>query len=182
MISRQGLTNITMVDESGAPVTFKNIYEVLDTFCGVMSDIYELYKNNKIKTLEEDMEKLELKYKLVRKVIDKEWNFVGLSKKQKDKDLAEFGIPGSIFTSISGEAYTEYGAEELLREYNEKSAILNTIKETDHLEEWIKSLTEFYDELKKRKEYKKLDIHEYPIIECDFEDLISGKVFSPYEL
>lgn len=182
MVSRQGLTNITMVDESGAPVSYKNIYEVLDTYCGAISNVFELYKETKINDLKKDMEKLLMKLFLVRKVLAKEWHYIGVSKKQIEKDLQEFEIPRAIFTSLSGEQYTEYGANELEQEYGKKEEELRKVEETSHLQQWIDYLIEFYEAINKRKEYKKLPQHEYDIVECDAIDLIEGRILAPYEL
>lgn len=182
MVAREGLTNITMVDDIGAPVSYKNIYEVMDTFCGVMSDLFEQHKENKIKHLRQELETNRMKLLIVQKVIDGEWVFVKASKKKIETDLSEFGVPMKIFRSIGSEQYTEYGALELMEDARKIEEKIKLIEETSHLDEWVEHLEKFEQAISTRKEYKKLPIHEYDIVECDIQDLIEGKILAPYEL
>lgn len=182
MVSRQGLTNINMVDGDGAPVSFNNIYEVINVYCGNMDELYQLRKEKKIEKLQEDLDTLEMKLRLVKMVLAKEWVFVGISKKKIKEDLDGFQIPIEIFRSIGGEMYTQYGADELEAEFNNKSQELDKAIETSHLQEWMDDLEEFIEELEKHPEYTKLPIHEYDYVECNMEDLLEGKILAPYSL
>lgn len=182
MVSREGLTNINMVDTDGGPISFNNIYGVIDAYCGYMDSLFEQLKYKKLEKLGLLEEELNMKIILVKKVLNKEWVFVKSNRKTQESDLESFGIPYKLFKSIDGSFWNAEGLDELEKDLDQVKSEIIDVSETNHLNDWVEYLLEFRKVISKRPEYKKLKQHNYDIIECDMEQLIKGEILAPYNV
>lgn len=182
MVSREGLTNINMVDTDGGPISFDNIYGVINTYCEYMDGLFEELKYKKLETLQKLELEIKMKIILVKKVLSNEWVFVELNRKTQEADLESFGIPYKLFKSIDGSFWNADGLEELEKDLDNIKKEIIEVDESNHLDPWVEYLLEFRKVITKRPEYKKLDHHKYDIVECDMEKLIKGEILAPYNI
>lgn len=181
MISRQGLANITMVDDEGLPMKFKNIYEYIMYYYNFMDNLFVKLKVKKIDKLKEKLKKLKAKAIIIEQVTKNGWVFIGRTRKQVDVDLNVFGVSREIFKSINSEMYEKDGYDEIKKTISNLTEELNKIITSDHLQIWLDYLNELLNFLNKDKFYHKLPKHEFEYVECEMEDLISGKILFPKE-
>lgn len=181
MISRQGLSNITMVDDEGLPMNFKNIYAYIMHYYNFMDNLFVKLKVKKIDILKDKLKKLKAKAIIIEQVTKNGWIFIGRTRKQVDVDLNTFGVSREIFKSINSEMYEKDGYDEIKKMISNLSEELNKIITSDHLQIWLDYLNELSIFLNKDKFYHKLPKHEFEYVECEMEDLVSGKILFPKE-
>lgn len=182
MVSRDGLTNITTVDEKGAPVVFENAYQLMVAYCDNLAQLFVKLKEKKISDIETEITKLEMKLFLVKKAVLKEFVFIDRIDSELENELASYDIPYKIFESIKSRQYTINGKAALEEKIHMKYIELEKIKTRDHLEDWREYLLQFHSVISRKKEYKKLARHIYPRIATPVDELTSGRVISPFPI
>lgn len=199
MISREGLSNISTVDDNGIPVTFKNIYQLMASYCDNIADLFLQLKKKQIIELSETIIDLAMEVSIILKSIRKELIFVGRNDDELKYEienipilldyvvnprireiLSNSKIPFKIFEGIGAKQFTEKNFNNLVKKLQEKQEELRLLEESNHLEKWRQYLVEFLDEIYKRPEYRKLAIHHYDRMYCPVSDLISGRIVSPF--
>jgi len=181
MITTRKMSNINLISDDGLPTKYKNIYQVLADYCDNMIDLYKLRKKKRIETLEEKLAKISNKKFLVKKVIDNEWYFVHKKRKTIEEELYQMQIPYEIFKSIASDSYTLEGYQEIVDQYNSIYDEIQKVTEQSSIHDWKEELIAFSAELDKYPEYNKLEKHEFPIMYCELDDLLSGKIYSPFQ-
>lgn len=182
MTSRDGLSNITTVDEKGIPVVFDNVYQVMVSYCNNLSELFAKLKEKKIEDLKVVIATLEMKHFLIKKAVLKDFIFIDRVDSELEAELESYKIPYSIFESIKSRQYTINGQIALEEKIKSKYEDLDKLIARDHLEDWRDHLLHFHGILSRRQEYKKLARHVYPRISTPIQDLLSGRVVSPYPL
>lgn len=182
LIQRTGLCNISLIDDDSNPVQFRNIYEVLKVYCDNMKELYVLLKAKRLEKLESDI----IDETKTIKLIDLLNDDAIITKKQKqsyiEEQLKVYDIEMIYYTKLGRSAESEEGYDthvnKLLKLKEEHSIIFNK----HHLEDWYNDLMEIYNILNVLPEYQKLPHHQYPYVDTNIEDLVSGKVKSPFSL
>ena len=180
MVSSRKMTNIHLISPEGIPIKYKNVYDVLADYCDNIINLYKKRKRIKIEELEKELEVLSQKKYIVKLVIDKEWTYINRKRKDVKDDLFNMKIQYDIFKSLSSDQYTEEGFDELIKNEEKTKIELERTIEIPAVQEWKNQLKEFAEELEIREEYRKIEKHEYPIVNCKLGDLISGRIYSPF--
>ena len=180
MISKIPMNNITGVDDNGIPIEFDNIYQLLVAYIENMKPLYEQLKKKKLEVLEEKLKINEKKLFIITKVKNKEWRFVNRKRDEITRELKEWDITYEIFKSIDSSMYGFEGINEITDKVNKLKQDYEYTSARGYLEDWKEDLIVFIKEIAGRKEYAKYSHHEFPRISTPVDDLIYGRVYSPF--
>lgn len=176
MTSKFGITNFSTVDDNGVPVVFRNIYQVIVSYCNNMIELFNTLKNTKIENLTKEIKDLQMKLFLVNRMESGEFAYRDIEDEIIHAELEKLTIPIKIFDSITVKNQTKKGRAALEKKLSDDTIELERIIKSDPLETWKNDLQIFYNELSKRQEYKKLPIHDYPKKYMNVNELLSGRV------
>uniref|UniRef100_A0A6C0BDG6 DNA topoisomerase (ATP-hydrolyzing) n=1 Tax=viral metagenome TaxID=1070528 RepID=A0A6C0BDG6_9ZZZZ len=182
LIERTGLCNITLIDDDSFPIQMRNIYEALKIYCDNMIDLYLKLKEKRLKELEEGI----LHESKIIKLIELLLTDTIIAKKQNESYVAEqlkpYGIEYEIYKKLSRRSETIEGYQEHLEKLTTLQKRYELIRNKHHLAEWSADLNKFMNELTKDPSYQKLQHHQYPFVPTNINDLLSGKIKSPYKI
>ena len=182
LIERTGLCNITLIDDDSFPIQMRNVYESLKLYCDNMKQLYHDLKEKRLKVLESDI----IDEQKIIKLIDLLRSKTIIDDDQPDsiieQQMLQHGIEFPYYKklgrrSTSKDGYAEHikKLENLLKSYQE-------IYNKHYLLEWHTDLNVISNKLSEMPEYQKLQHHQYPFIPTSINDLLSGKVKSPYKI
>ena len=182
LVERTGMCNITLIDDDYFPIQMRNVYEALKLYCDNMK---QLYFDLKIKRLRELEEKIVIEQKIIR-LIDLLRSKTIIDDDQTDsvieQQMLPYGIEFSFYKKLGRRSTSKSGYDEHVKNLQELHDQYKIINDRHYLHEWHSDLTKFKDELSRLPEYQKLQHHQYPIVPTSIEDLISGKVKSPFKV
>lgn len=184
LVQRTGLCNITLIDDNSYPLQMRNVYEALKIYCDNMKDIYTLLKKIRLENLEKAIIDETKIIKLIELLIHPDEPIK--TKKQKEsfieEQLLKYNIEFSYYKKLSRRSESEEGYNEHLNKLIDLQNKYKEISERHYLQEWHQQLIELIGIFNSDPSYNKLQHHQYPYVLTKVEDLISGKVKSPYVL
>lgn len=182
LINRQGITNISLIDNNGIPIQLRNVYEVLKLYCDNMISLYVDLKRNRLIDILDKIKEEEAMVKLIELVITDK--IVIFKRKRADifSQMNNYGIEQKYYEKVGLKGLDEDGYSEHVNKLRKLKEDYNIIEQKHHLSDWCEDLNKIYNFFDKDPSYNKFPQHQYPIIETDIKDLISGKVKSPLEV
>lgn len=180
MIQRMGMTNITLIDDDAFPIPMKNVYEVLKLYADNMIDLFEKLKLKRISEVKVKIIDKSKIIKLLELILSDTLIYKNTDESVIENELAKYGIEFSYFEKLSFKGATRQGLEKHRREFLDLNQKLNELQETHHLAEWNNSLNKIRTYFAGQKEYQKYKHHMYPYVYTNINDLITGKVKSPF--
>lgn len=182
LVERIGMCNITLIDNNSYPIQMRNIYEALKMYCDNMKDLYQLLKNTRLKKLEEDI----IAQTKIIKLINLLLNDQIITKKQKEsyieQQLLSHGIEFEVYEKLPRKSESEEGYNKNIKKLEDLQAEHTKITNRHHLSDWCDDLSKIYKFIQKDPTYVKLQHHVYPFIPTSVENLITGKVKSPFQV
>lgn len=180
LINRTGLTNVTLIDDNAFPIAMRNIYEALKIYCDNMKDTYTLLKNTRLKNLSE----LIIKETKIIKLIELLRSKTVIDDDREDEDIKKqiepHGIEFEVYSKLGRRSTSKTGYQEHIKKLEKYQSEYKIIEERHYLKEWYDDLIEMKQFFESNQEYRKFDHHQFPYIPTPIEDLIGGKIKSPF--
>lgn len=179
---RMGMCNITLIDDDSFPVQMRNVYQALVYYCDNMIQLYIKLKETRLTDFKI---KIDMETKII-KLLDLLLSETVLTKKRDEasieKDLAVYDIEFAVYDKLKRRSETKEGYQKHVDNLAKLQEEYRLIAEKHHLAEWYEDLEKITAFLQKDKTYIKFKHHEYPFVDTPIEDLLSGKVKSPFTI
>lgn len=182
LIKRQGINNISLIDDKGIPIQLRNVYQMLKIYCDNMVNLYKDLKTKRLKDLNDKINDEIIICKLIELVITDKILVFRQKRSKIFEQMATYGIEQKFYEKIGLKGLDEDGYAEHMKKLEELRHEYAIIDAKHHLYDWCEDLGKIYQFFAKQKEYKKLPQHEYPFRPVNIQQLISGNVKSPYNL
>jgi DNA topoisomerase-2 len=182
LINKDGLCNITLINDEGIPQSLRNVYEVLKMYCDNMKDLYMFLRNTRIKDIEEAIIKEKKTIYLIDLLINDKISTKKQDESYIEQQLLQHNIEFKIYQDLSRRSESKQGYEKHTKNLQELEAKYKIITDRHYLADWYDDLIKIYNFFKKDRSFDKLTHHQYPFIPTKIEDLISGKVKSPHKV
>ena len=180
LIERTGLCNITLIDDDAIPIQMRNIYEALKLYCDNMMSLYELLKTTRLDKIKRDI----VKETKIIKLIDLLRSKTIIDDDQSDEFIKEqmlkYEIEFEYYQKLGRRSTSKDGYNEHIRKLDKLKSEYSVIEERHYLKEWYDDLISLRDHFSSLPEYHKLQHHQYPFIPTKIEDLLTGKIKSPF--
>lgn len=180
LIQRSGMCNITLIDDDAIPIQMRNVYEALKLYCDNMKSLYDKLKKTRLENLEKDIIDETKRIKLIELLLTD----TIITKKQKEAYIAEqlvpYGIEYEFYKKLGRRSESEEGYAEHINKLVKLQNEYKIINERHYLAEWYQELVDMINYFNSLPEYNKLDHHKFPHIPTSVNDLVSGKVKSPF--
>ena len=180
LVHRSGLCNITLIDDNSFPIEMRNVYEALKIYCDNMKELYSLLKSTRLADLEKDI----IKEQKIIKLIELLRSGMVIDNDRDDDDIerqiAPHGIEFEIYAKLGRRTTSKRGYQEHLDNLLKFQTQHKEIYERHYLKEWHDDLYEMMGIFNNDPGYNKLQHHQFPYIMTPVQDLITGKVKSPY--
>jgi DNA topoisomerase-2 len=180
LVQRTGLCNITLIDDDALPIQMRNVYEALKLYCDNMKDLYQLLKVTRIKDLEIGIIAESKIIKLIDLLKAKQILTEDQDESYIEQQLLTHGIEYDVYKKLSRRSETKQGYAEHLKKLTDLQAKYDYITKRHYLTDWCDDLAKLYDFFKADSSYNKLQHHQYPFVPTSIENLITGKVKSPF--
>lgn len=182
LIKRTGLNNISLIDTSGIPTQLRNVYEALKLYCDNMINLYILLKKTRLENLEISIRDETKTVQLIELLLEDKIE----TKKQKEsfiaEQLAKYDIEYSYYKKLSRRSESKEGYAEHLEKLNKLKVKYDEINNKHHLQEWCEDIVKLHNHFDNDPTYNKYDHHKYPFVPTNINDLISGRVKSPFDV
>lgn len=182
LINRQGINNISLIDNNGIPIQLRNVYEVLKLYCDNMIALYIELKRTRLSTILDKIKEEEAMVRLIELVISDK--IVIFKRKRADifTQMSNYGIDNKYYEKVGLKGLDEDGYAEHLEKLRKLKEEYTAIDQKHHLFDWCEDLGKLFIFFSKDQTYIKFQQHQYPFIETSIDHLISGKVKSPFEI
>lgn len=180
MVKNTGLCNISLVDDNAFPFQMRNVYETLKLYCDNMKTLYENLKLTRLKTLEVDIIEERKKIKVIDLIRSKAIITDQQDESFIEEQLAKYGIEIDIYNKLSRRSESKQGYAAHLKKLDDLEKEYILIRDKHHLAEWFDDLNKLLKYFNSLPEYNKLEIHKFPYVPTKINDLLSGKVKSPF--
>lgn len=182
LIQRSGMCNITLIDDDAIPIQMRNVYEALKLYCDNMKSLYDTLKKTRLSNLSDAI----IKESKIIKLIELLRSKTVIDDDRTDEDItqqmSQHGIEFEFYKKLGRRSTSKTGYAEHIKELTKLQSEYERIKEKHYLAEWYKDLTDMMNYFNGLPEYRKFQHHQFPYIRTKVEDLISGKVKSPFEV
>lgn len=182
LIRRQGINNISLIDEKGIPVQLRNVYQMLKLYC---DNMISLYKDYKIKRLDEIKAKIhdeQMMCNLIELVITDKILVFRQKRANIFNQMSQHGIDKKYYEKVGLKGLDEDGYAEHLEKLQKLLKEYSDIEQRHELFDWCEDLRKIFDIFSKDNRYKKYAHHEYPFNLVDISQLTSGRIKSPFPL
>lgn len=182
LIKRQGITNISLIDDKGIPIQLRNVYQILKLYCDNMVSLYRDLKITRLSKLKEKIIEEQTMCKLIELVITDKILIFRQKRANIFNQMAQYGIEQKFYEKVGLKGLDEDGHTEHLEKLNKLIAEYSAIDAKHELFDWCEDLRKLFDFFSKDDRYRKYSHHEYPFNMVDIQQLISGKIKSPFPL
>lgn len=182
LIRRQGINNITVIDNNGIPLQLKNTYQALKIYCDNMMNLYRELKEKRLSDLREKIKEEETMCKLIELVITERILVFKQKRAFIFQQMAQHNIENRFYEKVGLKGLDEDGYNDHKEKLQNLLIKYNEIEQKHYLYDWCEDLKKLYDFFSADPRYNKLPHHEYPFVYTDIDDLLTGKVKSPFAL
>lgn len=180
LVQRSGMCNITLIDDDSFPIQMRNVYEALKIYCDNMKLLYDKLKKTRLLNLEKEIKDEMKRIKLIELLL----NDTIITKKQKEsyiaQQLASYDIEYDYYKKLGRRSESEEGYTEHVNKLIDLQKQYTIINEKHYLAEWHQDLIDIMKHFNSLPEYCKLQHHCFPYVETSVDDLLIGKVKSPF--
>ena len=182
LIQRSGMCNITLIDDNAIPIQMRNVYEAIKIYADNMKNLYDTLKKTRLSNFELAIIKEQKIIKLIQLLRSKTVIDDDQSDESITQQIQPYGIEFEIYKTLGRRATSKAGYSEHVNKLEELEKEYIKIRDKHYLKEWYDDLIDMMKYFSENNEYKKLKHHEYPFVKTKIEDLLSGKIKSPFHI
>lgn len=182
MVSKIGMTNITLIDDDAFPIQLKNIYESLVLYCDNMVNLYIQLKTTRLREIQESIIKVSKTIKLLELILSGTLRYQNVEEEEIESQLKLHEIEYEIYEKLGFRNITKKGLAKLYKELNDLNSNYTIINERHHLTDWNDKLQKLRQHFIDEKEYQKYQHHIYPYVYTPIEKLLDGTIKSPFNI
>ena len=147
------LNNVTLIDAEGYPTRFGSINQVMEVYAERMLKLYELVKENRLKSLIEKMTDLQHRITFIQAVVDDKIKIVKRPKADILKDMAKYkpAIPEKYLKIVKAEEFSNEEIEESRQEFEKLRKLYDETLKLKPENLWYDRIVDLEKYLRKEK-------------------------------
>ena len=144
---KNSLSNITMLDDTGAAIKYDNIEDYLEEFYKFITNIYRDNRDLEIKEIKDTIIQMSMKRKYIKLCIDNVINPGSMKTGEYEQIVLDNEITLAVADSVKDRMKTIEMYDKLAKDIEEQYILLDKIKEKDVRDIYVEDLKKFRDSL-----------------------------------